>query len=1210
MDTKEPDSRLSVRKEDLDDQELYRLNQVINDLYSKVASVRQEPSASSRKPSRSGVIRPSTDVSSVSTGSTIPPAPETGIPQPDIGDWSLDSVIYSIGEDGLQYGFASASILNKPASVGYYSMFIQDLASGYANTSGTSVSLTPESKSAGVSFEGCESGQTVNINLVAYTISATPVAPFDTITLSSSAGTQSNVYFNLNPIDGKWEEIASDAEAGTWQPRPPFGWDVPCAIAANTNDQKTPQPANGSNYKRLVFSPWGVASQVSSFSVTVEQQTQAGVLSGRFLVNFTKPVDPEYYYASIERLLYINNTFSGQIGATARVDVNSSTNVITYNGTTFSGQNFSNIQAGDTVYLNTGSSISDSDAYTVSEFLSSTQVRLTTTPAGSPSNILFAQWSRIAGEVDSFKQSDYWPLPSNEEYWKFRARSVNYREIANNTTPPSVNVTVPNSSGVTSIAPGTITTAAFASTIRPVDLITTPSMLVTSIVVLSNTGTVTTSSPHGLTGTRQVSIFNGTGTSSKLNGLYVAFITGASTFTITTSGVLDGTYSSGMSEVPLPSLPSSTYPSGAVGFMTANTKLYRSSGSLWTIASDGSDIVANSITAGQIAAGAISTTELFAGEILVGQGGGKPSRFTVVDSSSNTIGFIGDTTSPISFTGGYFKNLLVAPSISTTATPRLYATSAGLLELVGMNIEATNAGTTGFDGGTVAIKPGNLYGAVQVSNSSINSLSAMGPNYLTVRSDNPSNWYPYCELYRTSTFASVRAYGGPSFSTTDSVFQLLVNSTPASSYANFARVPIQINGTTVIDINRNGSFVNLEITGTLTAGGSVGTSGQVLSSTGTGIQWVAAGAASAAGSTGQIQFNTSGTLDADADLHWDDSLKRLGVGTATPQYPIHARKDQTGFTWLGVSNQAVSGANAGLVCVISGTNFCTFSQNSAGDTRFSNGSSTGQNIFFATGGADRWGITGAGILNPQSSDTLDIGVLATNRVRAVYAQKLDTAQSGSAGDSVRTRKLELYDNTGSNTIPSFWDLNAVSSGVGAFSESYCYLRDNSGNKVFQAERVRGGSGVDRTYWFTDLLPDSNLSQSLGSASTKWQIVYANQLGTNLDSVVVWGGNSSFTQISCSGYIKGTATTSYFDTDFNTAGQSPYRLRGSALVDNGGVWVSAGGVNMNAGCAATGYNIFGGGTGQTVTVNFSGGFTIGGTSYNNLIFTGGVLTSYS
>lgn len=907
MDTKEPDSRLSVRKQDLEDEELYRFNQVINDLYSKITTARDETDNAIKKFTRSGVIATGGDLSSATVPGNIPPLPEPGIPQPQAGDWALNTVVYSAGEDGLQYGFASATILNKPADVDYYSMFIQDYSSGYVNTSGTSVTLTSASKEAGNTFEGCVAGQVININSVAYVLASDPTAPYETATLTASAGTQTNVYFNLNPVNGKWEEIASDAEAGTWQLRPPTGWDVPCCITASTKEQKTFQPPDGIEYKRLVFSPWGVASQVTNFAVSVEQQTQAGVPSGRFVVNFTKPLDPEYYYASIERLFYVNSSFTGNIGATAVVDV--SGDVVTYNSTSviyttgFQGQNFTHIQPGDTVYIGTGSTLTDSNTYIVAEVTSSTQLKLTTSPP-SGTEKLFAQWGRVAGEINSFTQTDYWPLPSSVEYWKFRARSVNHREIANDTTPPTVNVTVPNSSGITAIAPGTITTAAFASTIRPVDLVTTSSISVTSIVVISNSGTVTTSSPHGLTGTRQVAIFGGTGTSSKLNGLYTATVTGLSTLTITTSGVSNGTYSAGLNEVPLPTLPSSTYPVGAVAFMTANTKLYRSNGTAWTIAADGSDIVANSITAGQIAAGAISTTELFAGEILVGQGGGKPSRFTVVDSSSNVIGFIGDFTSP-AFVGGYFKNLLVSPTLSTTATPRLYATSAGLLELVGMNIEATNVGAIGFDSGTVSIKPGNLYGAVQVSSTSISSLTAVGPNYFTARSNNPSDWYPYCELYRTSSAAIIRGFADPALST---FFQIWVDRvSSANNEANFKGVPIKINGTTAIDTSRNGSFVNL------------------------------------------------------------------------------------------------------------------------------------------------------------------------------------------AG---------------------------------------------------------------------------------------------------------------------SGYVKGSSTSAYIDTDFNTAGQAAYRLRGSALIDNGGVWVSAGGVNVNAGCAATGFNIFGGGTGQTVTVNFSGGFTIGGNTYYNLVFTGGILTGYT
>lgn len=46
----------------------------------------------------------------------------------------------------------------------------------------------------------------------------------------------------------------------------------------------------------------------------------------------------------------------------------------------------------------------------------------------------------------------------------------------------------------------------------------------------------------------------------------------------------------------------------------------------------------------------------------------------------------------------------------------------------------------------------------------------------------------------------------------------------------------------------------------------------------------------AAGSTGQVQFNGgSGTFAADAGLHWDNTNKRLGIGTATPFDRFHVK---------------------------------------------------------------------------------------------------------------------------------------------------------------------------------------------------------------------------------------------------------------------------------------------------------------------------------
>ncbi len=61
--------------------------------------------------------------------------------------------------------------------------------------------------------------------------------------------------------------------------------------------------------------------------------------------------------------------------------------------------------------------------------------------------------------------------------------------------------------------------------------------------------------------------------------------------------------------------------------------------------------------------------------------------------------------------------------------------------------------------------------------------------------------------------------------------------------------------------------------------------------------------AAAAGSTGQVQFNSSGVLGASSNLFWDNTLFRLGIGTTSPQYPL----DMTVASGSGININASSG---------------------------------------------------------------------------------------------------------------------------------------------------------------------------------------------------------------------------------------------------------------------------------------------------------------
>lgn len=150
----------------------------------------------------------------------------------------------------------------------------------------------------------------------------------------------------------------------------------------------------------------------------------------------------------------------------------------------------------------------------------------------------------------------------------------------------------------------------------------------------------------------------------------------------------------------------------------------------------------------------------------------------------------------------------------------------------------------------------------------------------------------------------------------------------------------------------NGNL-RIETGGIYDGSNNIGTSGQVLSSTGTTTQWVTPSAGSPAGSTGYVQFNTGGSFNADADLFWDNTNKRFGIGTTTPgtHIDVHSGADN-----IASFNRTGSG-NAYAQFALAGTNKWRIGYlNSTGDFI----------IYDVTNSTTRIAFTNAGVIDFQA----------------------------------------------------------------------------------------------------------------------------------------------------------------------------------------------------------------------------------------------------
>jgi hypothetical protein len=124
-----------------------------------------------------------------------------------------------------------------------------------------------------------------------------------------------------------------------------------------------------------------------------------------------------------------------------------------------------------------------------------------------------------------------------------------------------------------------------------------------------------------------------------------------------------------------------------------------------------------------------------------------------------------------------------------------------------------------------------------------------------------------------------------------------------------------------------------------------------------GTTWVVPGAAAVGGSTGYVQFNNASALSGDSNLFWDNTNKRLGIGTASPHGTL---------TVLGSSNDQLEiGVAASYPYVFEstdGANFYFDVNRRTADGVFGNTSATHDRITMSTA-------NGAGYISFAATNT-------------------------------------------------------------------------------------------------------------------------------------------------------------------------------------------------------------------------------------------------
>jgi endosialidase-like protein len=478
---------------------------------------------------------------------------------------------------------------------------------------------------------------------------------------------------------------------------------------------------------------------------------------------------------------------------------------------------------------------------------------------------------------------------------------------------------------------------------------------------------------------------------------------------------------------------------GGTGQTTAASALSSLFGIAGTISGmiPGADLVSNSVTATQllptgISAGTYSSVTVgidgraYSGTLLsatVGAINDGSGDTVAVGTSSGIVFTVGSSTVGDWTSGG----LMVGSSKAAVNTLDVYGAQAigtgyagiytapanGLIVQGNVGIGTNNPGANALQvNGTIAATnfSGNGSGITGIGTASITGVLPIANGGTNASSQTTNGVAYYNGTSITSDTGFVYTGGSVGIGTATPNTSALLDVFSATK----GLLPPRVTATQEAAIGTNAAMAGLMVYNT--------TTNELETYNGTTWEAVGANASDAAGSTGQVQFNlnSSNDLGADNNFFWDNTNKRLGIGTTAPgalftvgnnNFEVNSSGTVLAGTWQGTAVGAIYGGTAqtaystGDILYASASN--TLSRLAAGTNGY---------VLTLSGGVPSWAaatgsITGSGITNYVArwtgTSTLGTGVL------------YDNGTDVGIGTTTPATNLSVYNGNPSSTLTNF-----------------------------------------------------------------------------------------------------------------------------------------------------------------------------------------------